>query len=267
MTVRYEARANSPCDNDNKLGTLLDYFLMPENTGVSLENIIGRAVAKNVDALEVHLVKGRKLLKEASKTQTKLLTCIAKQKLALEKGHSTKAAHDEAARALSQMTEQLDWVRATIAKHTADIAHIEALLEDCESTDEESSSSGENSPQESGSGDPPAATPQGWEEEEHDIEMRDVGDDPNPPQGTATQTDPPPEATGDDSKSNKDVIMEDKRIIIEGGGVTPITPADDPTPGSRRPRIGNWSRNPIQSSNRIALADEYGFSRIHSCGE
>ena len=76
MTVRYnEARANSPCDNDHKLGTLLgDYFLMPENTGVSLEHIIGWVVAKNVDALEVHLVKSKKVLKEASKTQTKLLT-------------------------------------------------------------------------------------------------------------------------------------------------------------------------------------------------
>ena len=38
---------------------------------------------------------------------------------------------------------------------------------------------------------------------------------------------PPPEATGDDSESDKDVIIEDERIIIEGGGVTPITPADD----------------------------------------
>ena len=117
-------------------------------------------------------------------------------------------------------------MRATVAKHTADIAHIEALLEDCESTDEESSSSGESSPPESGSGDPPVATPQG-QEEEHDIEMRDVGDDPNPPQGTATQTDPLPEATRDDSKSEKDVIIEDERIIIEGGGFTPIMPADD----------------------------------------
>ena len=151
-----------------------------------------------MDAFEVRLVKSKKVLKEASKTQTKLLTRVAKQKLALEKGHPTKAAHEEAARALCQMTEQLDRARATVAKHTADIAHIETLLEDCESTDEESSSSGESSPPESGSGDPSAATPQG-QEEEHDIEMRDVGDDLNPPQGMATQTDPLPEATGDDS--------------------------------------------------------------------
>ena len=37
MTVQYnEAMANSPCDDDHKLGTLLDYFLMLENMGVSL---------------------------------------------------------------------------------------------------------------------------------------------------------------------------------------------------------------------------------------
>ena len=74
---------------------------------------------------------------------------------------------------------------------------------------------------------PPSSHPQGQEEEEHDIEMRDVENDPNPPQEMTTQTDPPPEATGDDSENDKDVIVEDERIIIEGGGVTPITPADD----------------------------------------
>ena len=118
MTMRYnEARANSPCDDDHKLGTLLDYFLMPENMGVSLENIICWVVAKNVDALEVCLIKSRKLLKEASidTDQTVELTRIAKQKLALEKGHPTKVAHDEAAKALSQTTKQLDRVRATFA--------------------------------------------------------------------------------------------------------------------------------------------------------
>ena len=120
---------------------------------------------------------------------------MANQKPALEKGCPTEVAHEGAARVLHQMTEQLDQATATIAKHTADIAHIKALLKDCESTDEESSSSGESSPLESGPGDPSAATPQG-QEEEHDIEMRDVGDDPNLPQVTATQTDPLPEATG-----------------------------------------------------------------------
>ena len=227
MTIRYnEARANSPCDDDHKLGALLDYFLMPKNTGVSLEYIIGWVVAENVDALEVCLVKSKKVLKEASKMQSKLLTRVAKQKMAQEKSHPTKAAHQEAARVLQQTTEQLERVRGTIAHHTADIACIEALLKDCESTEEESSSSGEGSPLRSGSRDPTTITQPGHDEE-HDIEMRDVEDAPNLPQGVATQTDPPPEAKEDDSETNKDVIVEDERIIVEEGGITPITPADD----------------------------------------
>ena len=105
--MRYnEARANFPCDGDHKLGTLLDYFLMLENMGVSLENIIGPVMAKNVDALEIRLVKSKKVLKEASKMQTKAVDShVVKQKLALEKGHTTKVAHEEATRALHQMTE------------------------------------------------------------------------------------------------------------------------------------------------------------------
>ena len=117
-------------------------------------------------------------------------------------------------------------MRGTIAHHTVDITCIEALLKDCESMEEESSSSGESSPPRSGSRDPTTATQPGHDEE-HDIEMRDIEDIPNPPQGMATQTDPAPEATEDNSESNKDVIIEDERIIVEGGGVTPITPADD----------------------------------------
>ena len=160
MTMRYnEARANSPCDDDHKLGTLVDYCQMPENTGVSLEDVISWVVAENVDTLEVCLVKSKKVLKEASKMQSKLLTRVAKQKLALEKSHPTEAAHQEATRALCQMTEQLERARNTVAQHTVVIAHIEALLQDCESTYEKSSSSGESSPLESGSRDPSAATP------------------------------------------------------------------------------------------------------------
>ena len=144
MTTRYnEARANSPCFDDHKLGTLLDFLLMPENTGVGLKHVMDWVVAENVDALKVCLVKSKKLLKEASKTQTKLLTHLAKQKMTLEKNHLSKKVHDETSKALSQTTEQLDQVRATVAMHTADIIHIEALLEDCKSADEESSSSGE----------------------------------------------------------------------------------------------------------------------------
>ena len=109
MTVRYdESWANSPCDDDHKLGALLDYFLMPKNTGVSLEDIIGLVVAENVDALEVRLVKSKKVLKEASKMQSKLLTRVVKQKMALEKSHLTEVAHQEATRVLCQMTEQLE---------------------------------------------------------------------------------------------------------------------------------------------------------------
>ena len=152
---------------------------------------------------------------------------MAKQKLALEKSHLTQVACDETTKVLSQTTKQLDRARATVAKHTADIVCIEALLEDCKSTKEDSSSSGESSPPESGSGDPPAATPQGQEEEEHDIEMRDVGNDPNLPPGMVTQTDLPPQNNGDNSGSDKDIIIEDKRIIVETGGATPIMSADD----------------------------------------
>ena len=61
MTMSYnEARANSPCSDDHKLGALLDFLLMPENTGVSLKHIFDRMVAENVDALEMHLVKSKK---------------------------------------------------------------------------------------------------------------------------------------------------------------------------------------------------------------
>ena len=236
MTTQYdEARANSPCSHDHKLGTLLDFLLMPENTGIGLRHIINWVVAENVDALEICLVKSRKLLKEASKTQTKLLTHLTKQKMTLEKAHISKKTQDETREALSQTTEQLDWASTTITQHTADITHIKSLLEDCKSTDEESSFSEESADPEPWAEDPPMATPQGCEDEDlHDIEMRDVGDDPNPfppPEQDdgllpvpAAQSDPPPKdkEDGDDMKDSQDVIIEDKRIIIETGGATPI---------------------------------------------
>ena len=227
MTIRYDkARTNSPCDDDHKLSALLDHFLMPENTGVSLEDIIGWVVVENMDTLKVCLVKSKKVLKEATKTQSKLLTKVAKQKMAQEKSHPAKAVHQEATKVLHQMTEQLDRVRGTIAHHTADIAHIEALHRDCESMEEESSSPEEGSPPRSGSRDSSTTTPQGHDDE-HDTKMRDVGNASNPPQGKATQTDPSPEAMEDDPENEKDVIVEDEWIIIEEGGVTPITQVDD----------------------------------------
>ena len=243
MTTHYnEARANSPCSEDHKLGALLDFLLALENSGVGLKHTIDRMVAENVDALEMCLIKSKKLLKEASKSQTKLLTQLTKQKMTLEKTRLSKKVRDETSKALSQTTAQLDQARTTITKHTADIAHIKALLKDCESADEESSSSRGSIDPEPGTEDPPAITPQDREEEDpHDIEMKDVEDDPNPPPPSeqdddplpvpvqAAQSDPPPrdEEDREDMRDNRDVIIEDERIIIEAGGTTPITQAED----------------------------------------
>ena len=141
----------------------------------------------------------------ASKSQTKLLTRLTKQKMTLEKTCLSKKVRDETSKALSQTTAQLDQARTTVTKHTADITHTEALLEDCKSADEESSSSRGSIDLEPGAEDPPAITPQDREEEDpHDIEMKDVEDDPNPPPPLeqddnplpvpvqAAQSDPPP---------------------------------------------------------------------------
>ena len=242
MTTRYnEARANSPCSDDHKLGTLLDFLLMPENTSVSLKHIFDRVVAENVDALEMRLIKSKKLLKEASKAQTKLLTQLTKQKMTLEKTHLSKKVCDETLKVLSQTTAQLDQARTTIAQHTTDITHIEALLEDCESADEESSSSRGSVKLEPGE-DPPATTHQDQEEKDpHDIEMKDVEDDPNLPPPLeqdddllpvpvqAAQSDPPHggEEDWEGTRDDRDVIVKDKRIIVEAGGTTPITLAED----------------------------------------
>ena len=108
--------------------------------------------------------------------------------------------------------------------------------------DEESSSSEESASLEPGAENSLTATPQGREEEEpHDIEMKDVEDDPNPPPlleqaddpllvpVQAAQSDPHPK---DDEgqggmRDDRDVIVEDERIVIKAGGVTPITMAED----------------------------------------
>ena len=195
-----------------------------------------------MDALEIHLVKSKKFLKEASKSQTKLLTWVMKQKMTLEKTRHSKKVCDKTSKVLSQTTAQLDQVTTTVTKHTADIMHIEALLEDCESADEESSSSRGSVDPEPGAEDPPAITPQDQKEEDpHDIEMKDVEDDPNPPPLSeqddnplpvpvqAAQSDPPPrdEEDQEEVRDNRDVIIEDERIIIEAGGATPITLAED----------------------------------------
>ena len=237
MTTQFnEARANSPCSHNHELGVFLDFLLMPENTGIGLRHIINRVIAENMDAIKVHLAKSRKLLKEASKTQARLLTHLTKQKITLEKTHISKKTRDETQEVLSQTTEQLDRARTTVAQHTTDITHIESKLEECESTDEESSYSEETQ-------DPPTATLQGHEEEEdpHDIEMEDVGDDPIPPPPSEQDNDPLPvlaqavqsdphhgsEEDWEGMREDRDVIVKDERIVVEAGGTTPITLAED----------------------------------------
>ena len=116
MTTQYnKARANSPCSDDHKLGTLLDFLLIPENTSVGLKHIIDQVVAENVDALEMPLVKSKKLLKEASKAQTKLLTWLTKQKMTLEKTSLSNKICDQTSKVFSQTTAQLDQARTTVA--------------------------------------------------------------------------------------------------------------------------------------------------------
>ena len=216
---------------------------MPENTGVSLRHIIDWVVAENLDALKVPLAKSRKLLKEALKTQARLLTHLTKQKITLEKTNISKKTRDETQEVLTQTTEQLDQARTTVAQHTADITHIESKLEECESTDEESSYSEENDDPEPGAQDPLTATPQGHEEEEdpRDIEMEDVGDDPIPTPlseqddeplpvpAQAVQSDPPhgSEEDWEGARDDRDVIVGDERMVVEAGGTTPITQAED----------------------------------------
>ena len=120
---------------------------------------------------------------------------------------------------------------------------MESKLKECESTNEESSYSEENGNPEPGAQDPPTATPQGREEEEdpHDIKMEDVGDDPIPPPPSEQDDDPlpvlaqdvqsdPPHGSEEDwegLRDDRDVIVEDERIIVEAGGTTPITLAED----------------------------------------
>ena len=201
-----------------------------------------RVVAENVDALEVHLVKSRKLLKVASKAQTKLLTHLTKKKMTLEKAHISKRTPDETHEVLSLTTVKLDQARTTITQHSTDITHIKSLLKDCESTDKGSSSSEKSTSPESRAEDSPMAVPQGHEEEDpHGIEMKDVDDDPNPPPLSeqadnpllvpvqAAQSDPYPE---DDKgqggmRDDRDVIVEDERMVDEVGDATPITMAED----------------------------------------
>ena len=124
---------------------------------------------------------------------------------------------------LSQTTVKLDQARTTVTEHTANITHIESLLEDCESMDEGSSSSEKSTSPEPGAEDSVTATPQGHEEEDpHDIEMKDVDDDPNPPPPSEQADDPllvPVQAALSDPRPEDDegqgVTRDDRDVIVE----------------------------------------------------
>ena len=103
-----KVKADSIHKKDHKLGDLLDYFLMPDNSGVSLDDIFCWAVAENVDTLQVHLVKCKKVLKHANKTHGKLLTKMVKLKESQQKSLPTEATHVEATEALHQGADQLE---------------------------------------------------------------------------------------------------------------------------------------------------------------
>ena len=187
-------------------------------------NIFCQAVVENVDALQVHLVKCKKILKQANKTHDKLLTQMAKLKETQEKSLPTKATHTEATEALHQAADQLERVRETITSHTEELVHIKQLLKERESSEEDSSSPEDDPTPGSGLGNPTSATQQ------DDVKMEDIEDDSNPPQGTATQTDPPAEGAGEDLGTVGGVDLmtpSEDQINMEGGGTTPITPADD----------------------------------------
>ena len=147
--------------------------------------------------------------------------------MTLEKAHISKKTRDQTQEALSLRTGQLDQARTTVTQHTADIAHIKSLLEDCESTDGESSFLEESAASEPGVDNNPP--PQGLEDENppenppedlHDIEMRDVEDDSNPipPQEQdnnplpvpITQSDSPPKDE-EDNDGTKDYRCDHRR--------------------------------------------------------
>ena len=175
-----KAKAYSIFSKDQKLGDLLDFFLMPDNTNISLDDIFWQAVAENVDALQVCLVKCIKILKQANKTHGKLLTWMARLKETQEKSLPSEAVYAEAMEALCQAAEQLEQMRETISSHTEEIAYIKKLPKERESS-QDSSSQEDNPTPGSGLGNP---------SQQEDVEMEDVKGNSNLPQGMATQTNP-----------------------------------------------------------------------------
>ena len=80
----------------------------------------------------------------------------------------------------------------TITSHTEEMAHIKKLLKERESSEDDSSSPEDDPTPGSGLGNPIGTTQQ------DDVEVEDVEDDSNLPQGTATQTNPPAEGAQED---------------------------------------------------------------------
>ena len=174
-----------------------------------------------MDALQDCLVKCKKILKQANKTHGKLLTQMAKLKETQEKSLPTEAAHAEATEALCQMADQLEQMRETITSHTEEIAHIKKLLKERESSKDDSSSQEDNPTPGSGPVNPT---------QQDDVEMEDVKDNSNLPQGMATQTDPTTVEAEEDLRVVGGVdpmTPGEDQITMEGGGTTPITPTND----------------------------------------
>ena len=79
---------------------LLDYLLMPDTSGISIEDVFCQTVAENVDALQVCLVKCKRVLKQANKTHSKLLTKMAELKQVKEESLPDMATHRDAMEAM-----------------------------------------------------------------------------------------------------------------------------------------------------------------------
>ena len=153
---------------------------------------------------------------------SKLLTKMAELKQVKEENLPDNVECEKAREAMQQAHDQLERVRDTITHHTKEISGIKALLKEKESSGEESSSPSDYlSP---GPMNPIDAT------QEEDVKMEDIKDISNPPQGTATQTDPIAEEV-----ENKPIVdggmdlmtPSGNQPIMEGGGTTPISPEDD----------------------------------------
>ena len=145
---------------------------------------------------------------------------MVKLKETQEKSLPTEAAHVEAMAALCQVADQLERMRETISSHTEEIAHIKKLLKERESSEDSSSQEDDPTPG-SGPGNPT---------QQEDVKMEDDEGDSNLPQGMATQTDPPTVEAEENLGAVEGVdhmTPGEDQITMEGGGTTPITPADD----------------------------------------